>query len=198
MNETLLTRKEKTSIPVWLLQSADLIEMPDAFPEHYSSWLKTVDFKASPGETSIIRLVDGQVSAVLFGLGDGQKKNGAEARSAMNIGKLARTLPAGNYHLENCPDGWENLAALSWLLGGYKFDRYLSGEKNKNSDKPMLAAPESCNIKEILSIADSVCHTRDLINTPTNDLGPEQLEQAFRMLGDRFKAKMSVIKGDDL
>src|SRR5690606_25648422 len=37
-----------------------------------------------------------------------------------------------------------------------------------------------------------------LINTPTNDMGPDALEEAVRALGAHYKAKVSVIAGDDL
>jgi leucyl aminopeptidase len=40
--------------------------------------------------------------------------------------------------------------------------------------------------------------TRDLINTPTNDMGPEAIEAAVRALAKRHKATVSVVKGDAL
>nr|AGH09908.1 type III effector NopBH [Sinorhizobium fredii] len=39
---------------------------------------------------------------------------------------------------------------------------------------------------------------RDLINTPTNDMGPEALEAAFRALAAHYKADVSVISGEAL
>ena len=193
MKEILVQKQEQGSLPIWLLEPSDLENLPPSFPELYSRWLKSVKFKASLGETTIISDPEGKISAVLFGLGASQTHDGADARRIMNVGKLARSLPAGNYHFENSVEGNEELAALAWLLGGYKFDRYLSGEK---PEKPVLGTAGDWT--NILSIAESVYNTRDLINTPTNDLGPAQLEQAFRSLGDKYKAKVSVTKGDDL
>ncbi len=198
MNENLLAQKDKTSIPVWLLAPSDLKELPDKFPKKYSSWITSCDFKATSGESLLIRDAEGNTDAVLLGKGADQSREGGDARQAMGVGKLARSLPAGNYHLENCPTDHQDLAALSWLLGGYKFDRYLSGDKKKPAKNPTLAAPAGVHLDEVLNIAESITQTRDLINTPTNDLGPEELEQAFRSIGEQFKAKTSVIKGDDL
>ena len=48
------------------------------------------------------------------------------------------------------------------------------------------------------AIADGVFLARDLVNTPTNDMGPDELEQAVRALARKHKAKVSVVKGDDL
>jgi leucyl aminopeptidase len=39
---------------------------------------------------------------------------------------------------------------------------------------------------------------RDLINTPSNDMGPEELEAAARSLAQRFGATVESIVGDDL
>ena len=47
-------------------------------------------------------------------------------------------------------------------------------------------------------VADGVFLARDLVNTPTNDMGPDALEQAARALAKKHKAKVSVIVGDDL
>jgi leucyl aminopeptidase len=40
--------------------------------------------------------------------------------------------------------------------------------------------------------------TRDLINTPAQDMGPDELEAAFLALAGRFGARAKVVKGDDL
>jgi leucyl aminopeptidase len=40
--------------------------------------------------------------------------------------------------------------------------------------------------------------TRDLINTPAEDMGPDALEAAFQALAERFDAKTTVVRGDDL
>lgn len=198
MTEILFTRKENDSIPVWLLQPSDLEKLPADFPDQYSTWMSSVNFKALQGETSIIYKADGETLAVLFGLGIPQPHDGASARRIMSIGKLARTLPAATYHLENPSNDDDDLAALAWMLGSYEYDRYLSGKDKNSPARPGLALPKTGNLAQVLNIGESIYHTRDLINTPTNDLGPEQLEQAFRAIGDRFKAKTLVIKGDDL
>ena len=40
--------------------------------------------------------------------------------------------------------------------------------------------------------------TRDLINTPAADMGPEELQEAFLALADRFGAATQVVQGTDL
>jgi leucyl aminopeptidase len=45
---------------------------------------------------------------------------------------------------------------------------------------------------------DAVYLVRDLVNTPTNDMGPDDLETAVRTLAKKHKASVAVVKGDEL
>src|SRR6201746_1472890 len=47
-------------------------------------------------------------------------------------------------------------------------------------------------------MAEAATLARDLINTPSNDMGPEELAQAAKQLAARFGANFSCIVGDDL
>jgi leucyl aminopeptidase len=58
--------------------------------------------------------------------------------------------------------------------------------------------PEGVDAERVSTIADAVALGRDLINTPTSDLGPEQLEDAFLTLADRFSASARVVRGNEL
>ena len=40
--------------------------------------------------------------------------------------------------------------------------------------------------------------TRDLVNTPTNDMGPDALEKAFCDLAKKHNATTNIIRGDNL
>ena len=46
-------------------------------------------------------------------------------------------------------------------------------------------------------MAEAAALARDLINTPSNDIGPEQLAQAAQALATRFGATFNCIVGDD-
>jgi leucyl aminopeptidase len=47
-------------------------------------------------------------------------------------------------------------------------------------------------------MAGAIAMARDLVNTPTNDMGPEALEAEALALAQDFKAKATVIRGDEL
>ena len=94
------------------------------------------------------------------------------------VGKLPTLLPDGVYRFETeAPD--PTLATLAWLLGSYSFNRY-----RKRSEKSVrLVTPKGVDAEEVSRIADAVAASRDLVNTPTSDLGPDGIEAAARATG---------------
>ncbi|WP_426240562.1 leucyl aminopeptidase family protein [Pararhizobium sp. DWP1-1-3] len=150
-------------------------------------WARKAGFKAEPGAVLLIPSEDGHLGGTLFGLG----ANPSEA--PFLTGKLARTLPAGKWHIETAPLT-ANRLALGYGLGSYSFDRYKAAVK----EAPTLMIPADADAADIKRQLAGVFLARDLINTPTNDMGPNALEDVFRALGDHYKAKVSVVSGDDL
>jgi len=129
------------------------------------------------------------LSGVAFGL------NGADAKrnDPFLVGKLPTLLPEGVYRFETeAPD--PTLATLAWLLGSYSFNRY-----RKRSEKSVrLVTPKGVDAEEVSHIANAVVASRDLVNTPTSDLGPDGIEAAARELAERHGASFTSIVGDDL
>ncbi|MFJ5369436.1 leucyl aminopeptidase family protein, partial [Bosea sp. CER48] len=107
--------------------------------------------------------------------------------------RLATLLPPGDYVLDGEVDD-PALAALGWLLQGYRFDRY----RKPNPPRARLCLPEGIDGAEIGLIAESAMLARDLVNTPANDLGPGEIEAAVRRLAAECGATVSSIVGDDL
>ena len=80
------------------------------------------------------------------------------------------------------------------VLGGYVFTRY--GKKPAKDIR--FASPAGADAAYVRRVAEGVFLARDLVNTPTNDMGPDDLEQAVRALAKKHKARISVVTGDDL
>jgi leucyl aminopeptidase len=131
----------------------------------------------------------GEVAGVLFGLGDPGKP-----ADPFMAGKLASELPEGTYVFAGDPPADPRLAALGWLLESYRFERYRSA----NGTTARLIAPQGVDRSEVLSVANAVALTRDLVNTPAGDLGPAELEAAASDLAARHGAEFRVISGDEL
>jgi leucyl aminopeptidase len=80
------------------------------------------------------------------------------------------------------------------VLGGYAFTRY----GRKQGKEIRFSLPGGVDLDRLKRLAEGVFLARDLINTPANDMGPESLEACVRDLARRFKAKVSVVKGEAL
>ncbi|MCW2284679.1 leucyl aminopeptidase [Rhodoblastus acidophilus] len=101
-------------------------------------------------------------------------------------------LPEGVYRLVGSLDK-AALAALGFLLGSYRFSRYKSAKPG-----PRLVAPEGVLRAEVEAEASAVALARDLVNTPANDLGPDELESFARAVAEKFGAAINVVKGEAL
>jgi len=146
-------------------------------------------FAAKPGACLTLPAPDGAIAQVLFGL----EEEGAKSRDAFRPGALPALLPPGTYRFANAPHD-ARLATLAFALGTYRFARY---RKADDSDV-RLVPPDGIDVAEIARIANAVSLARDLINTPSNDMGPEELASAAAALADEFGASFGCIVGDEL
>ena len=151
------------------------------------AWASAAGFNAEPGTLLLVPGSSGEIGSALFGLG----KNPAEA--PFITGKLSKLLPAGDWSIDTVALPAEQ-AALGYGLGAYGFNRY-------KSDKPSevrIVPQDSVELAEVERQIAGVFLARDLINTPTNDMGPAELEAAFRALGGHYGAQVTSVVGEDL
>lgn len=161
-----------------------------AQPDPVSAWVKSAGFSASLGATLLIPDGDGGIALALAGYGT----QAARSRGRFHLAATASALPEGSYRLEGlAPDRIEE-EALGWLLAGYAFDRY----KDQKPAKARLVAPDGVDAARLEVIAAGEALTRDLINTPASDMGPDDLEAACRELAEAHGAEISVTTGDAL
>jgi len=155
------------------------------------AWLGTVGFCGVIGSTSLVPGPDGAPLMAVAGYGTAAQR----ARGRFALAASAASLPAGAYRLESdlSGDALEQ-ECLGWLLSAYAFDRY----RDQAGSAAQLVAPEGVDAKRIEAIAAGEALTRDLINTPASDMGPDELEDAASGLATEFGASLEVIKGDDL
>ena len=171
------------SKPVWLVRSGGLSEV--GLDGRALAWAKANGFDGQLARVLVVPDEKGDVAGALLGIGK------EEAR--LVAGKLATALPKGNWHIASRVDE-PDLAALAFLIGGYKFTRYGKADELDVT----LTIPAGVDKADARRLAKAVTLARDLINTPTNDMGPEALEQAVRKAGEAYKASVSVTKGEGL
>jgi leucyl aminopeptidase len=109
------------------------------------------------------------------------------------LAKAAEALPEGKYRVEGRGPG---SAALGWLLGQYRFERYKKAERK--TGPRVLLTPEPARIEATVLVAEAVHLVRDLVNLPAGDLGPAEMESAVRELAAECGADVVVTSGGDL
>jgi leucyl aminopeptidase len=181
----LTDKQHKESRPVHLVAKGALKDA--GLDDAAIAWAENNGFSGEAGRVLILPGESGAVGGALFGLGAAQ-----EVR-ALACGALARSLPEGDWHFSEAPKN-PSLAALGLALGSYSFTRY--GKKPGRNLR--LAVPAGADRAHLARIVEGVFLTRDLVNTPTNDMGPDALEEAVRKLAGQHGAEVSVVSGDDL
>ncbi len=182
-----LARSAKNAIKLHAVKTADLKRWLARRTRRERSWLGSAGFTAKEGELVLVPNASGGIASAVLGLGKGG--------DPLALAAFSENLPDGAYALGDVPDEVGGAhAALAWLLGTYKFARYRKFARNA----PKLVLPDGIDGEEVSRIAEGVFLARDLVNTPSNDMGPEELAVAARDLARRHGAKFSIVTGDAL
>jgi len=189
MLHPLLAATDAASLPIWLVNDKTWPEIAATLPAQAQAFAKAQAFEAKAGSHCLLPDQEGKLLGVVFGL----DASDAKRADPFLPGKLATLLPEGTYRFETAAPN-PTLATLAWLLGTYSFDRY-----RKRTEKTVrLVLPSGVDGEEVSRIAEAVVTSRDLVNTPTSDLGPDGIEAAARKLADKHGAALKCIVGDDL
>ena len=172
------------ALPLWLVWAGDPL------PDDAGGWPAACGFAGKAGQICLLPDAEGGLRGALMGLGS--RTDAARDRFPL---ARAHALPQGDWRLAALPDGLDpDRLALGWLLGQYRFTRY----KGAPSQGPRLVCPEGVDAARLRAIAGGEFLTRDLINTPASDLGPDRLEAAARALANELGARIEVICGAQL
>jgi leucyl aminopeptidase len=149
-------------------------------------WLADSGFVAAPGTLALLADVDGKLVRVLVGV---------DAHDALGaLAALPGSLPEASYHLASESVLTDPIqAALGWALGAYQFNRY-----RKPKRAPARLAVAAADLQLLAPLVEATAQVRDLVNTPTEDMGPKQLAEAVKQLGKTHKAKVREWVGDEL
>lgn len=179
-------RHSGSAVPIWFVHADNYRAVQSKIGSAASAFADATGFEPKPGRYAFLPGSRGQSPAALFGI----EAPGERIKDTFLPGRLADLLPDGQYRFANAPHN-ERLAALALALGAYRFDRYRKAEKKKLS----LVLPGGVDGAELSRIVEGVELARDLINTPSNDMGPKDLEAAARRLGRTHKARVSATVG---
>ena len=185
---SLLTTTADAAVPVHVVSASRWPELRERLPAEQRGFAQAQGFAGRASEHCFLPGSDGRLGAVLLGIADAGR-----SRDAFAPARLAAQLPEGAYALQGEIDD-PALATLGWLLQGYRFDRY----RKPAPAKARLVLPRGVDGAEISLIAESAMLARDLVNTPANDMGPDEIEAAIRVLAAECGATVESIAGEEL
>src|SRR5512138_1571170 len=177
------------AIPITFATKAGWDAIKQTLSAEGQKFADATGFAAKPGKCLILPAADGAIAQVIFGL----EEASAKSRNPFRAGALPGLLPAGTYRFANAPHD-ARLAALAFALGSYRFARY----RKVDHPEVRLVPPEGVDAAELSRMAEAAFLARDLINSPSNDMGPAELEAAARDVAKRFGAKFACVEGHEL
>ncbi|MBN9042888.1 MAG: leucyl aminopeptidase [Rhizobiales bacterium 62-47] len=189
MHSAFETEAIEAAIPITLVTKASWEAIRADLSATAQQFARASNFTGKAGHCLPLPAADGTIAQVLFGVDDPASCRHDRFRA----GQLPGLLPPGVYRFADTSHDMR-LAVLAFALGSYRFGRY----RTIDAANVRLVPPADVDIAAISRMAEAAALARDLINTPANDMGPEDLEQAARTLAERFGARFSSIVGDDL
>jgi len=170
--------------PIWFVSPENWESSAERIGAAPFQFAKASGFEPKSGQWRLLPTPAGNLAGVIFA---------EDPDDPFSVGKLATSLPAGSYAFADSPRN-PDLAALGFLLGLYRFDRYKSG----GAPQPKLKPSEGVDLPKLERIAEAVKFGRDLINTPANALTPSALEGEAVALARAYGAETHVTAGEAL
>jgi leucyl aminopeptidase len=150
-------------------------------------WIESTGVAGNPGDLAILPGRDGKAAGAVLVL--------AAKPTLWDFGGLGTRLPAGVWKLGDTAPVSPTDAAVAIGLGLWKFERYKT-KKRKPTAKFLW--PAGADKERATAAIEAISMARDLITTPSSDMGPAELAAAAQEMAKKFKAKLTVIVGDDL
>jgi len=156
-------------------------------PAARRAWLESSGLSGKAGDLSVFPGRDGKAAGAVLVL---------PAKPVLwDVGALATRLPSGTWKLADTATLSPTDAAVAIGLGTWRFERY---KAKKAKPGPKIMWPQGADKARATAIIEAISLARDLITTPSSDMGPAELAAAAQELATQHKAKISVIVGEDL
>ena len=150
-------------------------------------WLESLGLAGTAGDFALLPGRDGKAAGAVLVLSD--------TPDLWEFGALATRLPAGTWKLSDTAPVSPTDAAIAIGLGVWRFDRYRA---KKAKAGPKILWPQDADKVRVAAIVEAISMARDLITTPSSDLGPAELAAAAEALAKAHEARISVIIGGEL
>ncbi|MEZ5918784.1 MAG: leucyl aminopeptidase family protein [Alphaproteobacteria bacterium] len=194
-----LTRARKRHVPIIPLTEKSCASWLKAANKVFRTQAEESGFGTESGPKTLLLLgKDGQLEALLLRTGQTLALTDfARASEALRKTLSAAALSALSFEI--VPKEAERLSAeelvtacTGWALGCYRYDRY---KRQEEKDTPKLLWPKGTDKKRVNAFVGSIALLRNLVNTPANVLGPEELEKTARHIAaEHPKAQIKIVK----
>lgn len=184
MQPTIHTGKQ--GIALKLITAENYPQFVTSLSKQQQNWL--THNPCNPSSAQLVLDTNGNVKFALVQVTD--------INSAFIGGNLATHLPAGDYYLNDELSSLQQFDfAVSWGLGAYQYTGY---KQPAHTALAQLYLADAQQATAAQAMIESLCLTRDLINTPANDMMPQDLAQAAHALANQFSAEFTQLIGDEL
>ena len=171
--------------PLHVVTSAGFDAWRAAQPAAVQAWLGAQRFDGSAGTAISWADAHGGIAGAAIGIGD--------ALDAHSYAHAPMALPGSDWRVATSLDADAQRALqLGWGLGCYRFDRYKAGKR-----VPARLVADSFDA-EAFDLLAACVRVRDRVNTPTEHMGPDELEAVARELASTHGATIAVVAGDEL
>ena len=175
------------AIAITVVDGPSFKTLAPTLPMATRHWLETLKFTGAADSHALVPGPEGKLAQVFAGV--------AGAAYPFALAALPMALPEGHYQLsEQGLQVAPEQAALSWELGGYEFDLY----KPRRRAPAHLTLPPGLQAERGIALATAIAATRDLVNTPAEHMGPQELAGAARIVAKQHGAKFRQVVGDAL
>ena len=190
----LLSADPAESRPLWIVSEGELQSWLASQPAAHASRVRAHGIQAERHRVLSLPSPEGGLGGAVLGLG---ALKSANELTLWHAAGLPARLPAHSWHLATpLPPRSATHFLLGWLVGGYRMMRYrLEGPQ---PPRAALVPPPGADLGYASAAARATALARDLINTPANDMGPEELADAALDLARSHGARAQVLSGGEL
>lgn len=179
-----------TALPLHVVQTGALDAWRASHPPATGQWLDAQRFTAASGSVLLLPGVHADqelgIAGAVLGVSD--------LHDPFAYAHAPYALPPGDWRIESesLEDAARRALQLGWGLGAYRFTRYK--QATRAPARLVLDAADA----ETAAVLAACWRVRDLVNTPTQDMGPQDLENTVREIALAHGARVEVVEGDAL
>ncbi len=190
-----VAQPRKTHVILHALEGKAFSEWLKKQPETVRILVENAGFEAKSGQILPIPSTKGQIKEIYIGVKAAPEfYDFADISAAIKKAFSPEFLKTTSFEIKGLKADDLTKAYTGWGLAAYKFDAY----KKDEGEYPALLWAKNVDRKRVTVELGAIALLRNLINTPANDMGPQELEDVVRALAAAHKAKVKVISGKEL